>query len=70
MSQQQPKKALRRSRGNKMVGGVIAGVAEYYDLDVTVLRVVYALATIFTAFAGVLVYLVLWMIVPLEEETR
>lgn len=61
------KKALRRSRSNKMVGGVLAGLADYYGLDATVLRVVYTLVTIFTAFAGVLVYLVLWLIIPLEE---
>ncbi len=65
MSEQ--KKPLRRSRSNKMVGGVLAGVADYYGLDATVLRVVYALATIFTAFAGVLVYIVAWIIIPLEE---
>lgn len=63
----EPRKPLRRSRSNKMVGGVLAGIADYYGLDATVLRVVYALATIFTAFAGVLVYIVAWIIIPLEE---
>lgn len=61
------KKPLRRSRSNKMVGGVLAGIADYYGLDATVLRVVYTLATIFTAFAGVLVYIVAWLIIPLED---
>ncbi len=61
------KKPLRRSRSNKMVGGVLAGIADYYGLDATVLRLVYVLATIFTAFAGVLVYLVAWLIIPLED---
>ena len=61
------KKPLRRSRSNKMVGGVLAGIADYYGLDATVLRLVYVLATIFTAFAGVLVYIVAWLIIPLED---
>lgn len=61
------KKPLRRSRSNKMVGGVLAGIADYYGLDATVLRLVYVLATIFTAFAGVLVYIVAWLVIPLED---
>lgn len=60
-------KKLRRSRNDKMIAGVCAGLAKFFGLDVTLVRVVYALLSVFTAFAGVLVYLILWLIVPYEN---
>lgn len=54
---------LTRSN-NKMLAGVCAGIAEYFDWDVTLLRIVYVLATIFTAFSGVIVYIILWILMP------
>ena len=59
-------KKLRRSN-DKMIAGVCAGVAHYFDLDPTVIRIVYVLLSIFTAFAGVLVYLILWLVMPKEQ---
>ena len=59
-------KKLRRST-DKMIAGVCAGLAHYFDLDPTVIRIVYVLLSIFTAFAGVLVYLILWLIMPKEQ---
>jgi len=47
-----------------VIAGVCAGLAEYLDIDPTVVRVVYAVLTLFTAFSGVLVYLVLWLVIP------
>ena len=59
-------KKLRRSN-DKMIAGVCAGLAHYFDLDPTVIRIVYVLLSIFTACAGVLVYLILWLIMPKEQ---
>ena len=59
-------KKLRRSN-DKMIAGVCAGLEHYFDLDPTVIRIVYVLLSIFTAFAGVLVYLILWLIMPKEQ---
>jgi phage shock protein C len=53
---------------DRLVGGVCGGIARFFDLDPTMVRVAYALLTIFTAFSGVIVYLVMWMLVP--EESR
>jgi phage shock protein C len=62
-------KKLRRSRQNRMIAGVVGGLAEYYDLDVTVLRIIYVLVSIFSAaFPGIIVYLILWAIMPPAEE--
>ena len=56
-------KRLYRS-ANRMIGGVCGGIAEYFDWDPTWVRLIYALLTIFTAFSGIIVYLVLWIVMP------
>ena len=57
-------KKLRRSR-DKMLGGVCAGIAEYFNLDPTLVRVGYALLSVFSvAFPGILAYIVLLIIMP------
>jgi phage shock protein C len=58
---------LVRSR-NKMIAGVCAGIAEYFGWEVTLFRVVFVLVSILSvAFPGILVYLVLWMVMPRPE---
>jgi phage shock protein C len=48
-----------------MIAGVVAGLAKYLGLDPTVARVLYVVASIVSvAFPGILVYILLWMIVP------
>ncbi len=53
-----------RPRSNRMIAGVCAGIANYFGWDVTMVRVIYALLSIFTAFSGVLVYIILWIVIP------
>jgi len=61
-------KKLRRSR-NQLIGGVCAGIAEYFDWDITLVRVSYVLLSVLSAgFPGLLVYIILWMIMPTPEE--
>ena len=62
-------KKLRRPRTGRMLSGVCAALANFFGLDVTLVRVIYALATVFTAFAGVIIYIILLIIIP-EEENR
>lgn len=60
-------KKLTRST-NKMVAGVCAGIAEYFDLDPTLVRVVYATLSIFSAgFPGLLLYIILLIIMPQSD---
>ena len=47
-------KGIYRSRDRK-IAGVCGGIAQYFDFDVTLVRLIYALATVTTAFSGVLV---------------
>lgn len=62
-------KKLTRSN-NRMLAGVCAGLADYFGWDVTVLRIVYVLATIFTAFSGTIVYLILWIVMPEKKYSE
>lgn len=59
------KSPLRRSRSDRMVAGVVAGLARYFGIDVTLARVLYVIGSIVSvAFPGALVYVILWIIVP------
>ncbi len=61
---------LRRSRSDKMIGGVLGGLARYFGFDPTMARVLFViLSVISVAFPGLLVYLLLWVIMPQEETT-
>ena len=57
------KRRLTRSN-NRMIAGVCAGIADYFGWDITLVRIVYVIATFFTAFSGGIVYLILWMVMP------
>lgn len=60
---------LRRSRTNRKIGGVLGGFAEHFDIDPTLLRVGYLLTSVVSAaFPGILVYLLLWLIIPSAPE--
>lgn len=57
-------KKLTRSNNRKLLG-VCAGIAEYFDIDPTLIRVLYACITIFTAFlTGIVLYFLLALIIP------
>ncbi len=57
-------KRLTRS-ANKMLGGVCGGIAEYFDIDPTLVRVAYAALTIFSAgFPGLLLYIIMLILMP------
>lgn len=58
---------LTRPQNSKMLAGVCAGIANYFNLDPTLVRVIYTLLTVFTAFSGVIVYLLLWIIIPEDK---
>ena len=67
MSTEAARTGLRRSRERRMIAGVIGCLADRYDLNVTMLRIVYVVVSILSAaFPGILVYLLLWIIVPLD----
>lgn len=59
---------LRRTRQDKMIAGVMGGIAQHFGLDSNLLRVAYVVGSILSAaFPGILVYLVLWLVIPHEQ---
>ena len=61
------KKMYRSS--NRILAGVCGGIAEYLDIDPTVIRVVYAVLSVFSVgFPGLLLYLILLVLIPNEGE--
>ena len=63
------KKQLTRSN-NRMIAGVCSGIADYFGWDVTLVRMLYVLATFFTAFSGGIVYVVLWVVMPKRRRSE
>ncbi len=60
---------LRRSRTNRQIAGVVGGLAEYFQMDATLLRVLYVIGSIVSAaFPGVLVYILLWVLIPGQDQ--
>jgi phage shock protein C len=56
---------LRRSRSNRMIAGVVGGLAEWLGIDPTLARVVYVVGSIVSvAFPGLIVYVALWVLIP------
>ncbi|VUT25379.1 MAG: DNA-binding transcriptional activator PspC [Candidatus Methanolliviera sp. GoM_asphalt] len=63
-------KRLYRSRTDKKLGGVCSGIGEYFNIDPTIIRVLWVIITVFTGFApGIIAYILLWLIVP-EEPAK
>jgi phage shock protein C len=61
-----PVRQLRRSRGDRMIAGVCAGVANYFRVDPTLVRVGFAVLTIFTSGVALLGYVIAWAVMPEE----
>ncbi|MDP3878699.1 MAG: PspC domain-containing protein [Dehalococcoidales bacterium] len=61
------KKRLYRSRSDRMIWGVCGGLAEYFDIDPTIVRVI-AVLSIFINGLGILAYIILAIVVPLERS--
>ena len=68
MTDRNGSKVLVRSRDDRMLAGVCAGLAGYFGFDVTVVRVIWAVVSVITGGAGVLAYLVAWIIIPDEGQ--
>lgn len=61
-------KKLYRSNKDKMLGGVAGGLAEYFEIDPTLVRIIFVVS-LFAGGAGVLAYIILWIVVPEEPYT-
>jgi phage shock protein C len=61
-------KRLFRNEHEKVVAGVSSGVAEYMEVDVTIIRLLFVLSTIFLVGTGILVYIIMWIVVPVNND--
>lgn len=62
------RKKLMRLRSDRKIAGVCSGFAEYFDLDVTMVRVVWLIVAFFGG-GGILAYIIAWIVIPEEPET-
>jgi phage shock protein C len=61
------KKRIYRSRDERIIWGVCGGIAKYFDVDPTLIRII-AILTLFFACTGILIYIILTIIIPLEPR--
>ncbi len=65
----QEDKKLYRSSTDRVIGGVCGGLGEYFEIDPIVFRLIFILLAVFGA-SGVVVYLVMWILIPEKGEKR
>jgi phage shock protein C len=62
---------LMRPRDERKIAGVCAGLAQYFDLDVTLVRILCVFLTLATGFCpGIVTYLLAWIIIPNEPDLK
>lgn len=66
---EQERRKMERPRKDRILAGVCAAIANYFGWDPTLVRLVYALLTVFTAFSGIIIYFIMLLIIP-EEPNR
>lgn len=57
-------KHLYRSKKERILGGVCAGLGEHLDVDPTVIRLIWAVVSVLSLGTGIIVYILAWIIIP------
>ncbi len=60
-------KRLYRSRNDKILAGICGGIGKYLDIDPIIIRLIF-IVLLFTVGSGILIYLIAWILIPLEPE--
>lgn len=60
---------LYRSETNKVIAGVCGGLGDYFNIDPTIIRILFVIITIFGG-SGILIYIILWLVIPSESSVR
>ena len=60
-------KKLCLSSGNKIIGGVCGGIAEYFKVDPTLIRIIWVLLTLATYGSPIILYIICWAVMPKAE---
>lgn len=64
-----PEKRLSRSTKDRVVAGVCGGLGEYFELDPVLFRLLFVIVTLIGG-SGVLVYIILWLVIPEDTDTK
>ena len=64
------RKNLVRPQAGRQIAGVAMAFAEYFDMDVSLVRLIWVLIALFSGGAGLIAYLVAWLVIPSEPEHR
>ncbi len=65
------KKKLYRSSKQRMIAGICGGLADYFDMDVNIMRLLFvAISLLSVLFPMVIFYIIAWIIVPEEEKSK
>jgi Putative stress-responsive transcriptional regulator len=64
---EEPRGSISRNANDKIIGGVCSGIAHYLKIDPTVVRVLFALVSFGGFGAGILIYIILWAVLPQRE---
>src|SRR3989344_129666 len=64
----EPKKRLYRDPDNAIVAGIASGIANYFDIDPVIVRLIFVISIFFNGL-GLLAYIILWLVVPVAETT-
>jgi phage shock protein PspC (stress-responsive transcriptional regulator) len=59
-------KKLYRSKTKRIIAGICGGIAEYFNIDPTIVRLLWLLLTVVTGGTGVVIYIISWIIIPEE----
>ncbi len=68
-SKSRVRKQLYRSKTDRVLGGVAGGLGKYFDVDSTLIRIIF-LILFFSGGSGILLYLILWLIVPSHQGKK
>jgi phage shock protein C len=68
MTEPNPPKRLVRTRDGRLVAGVCSGIAAYFGIDATLVRLIFLAVSVITFGVGALIYLAGWIVIPEEGE--
>ena len=63
-------KRLTRPKEGRILGGVCAGIGNYFEVDPVVIRIVWVVLTLLSLGTGIIAYIIAWIIIPEEEEPK
>jgi phage shock protein C len=65
----EPRRKLYRSRANRTIAGVCCGLADYFGVDPTLIRVIFVVLNVLGG-AGIVLYLLLWLLMPAGDSSE